>query len=441
MASIATSTNTGASKAIKQLYLHENSADVHFCFDIGDEQFVKIPAHKAILSSLSPVFHIMFYGLIQEGNEIKITDASPDVFKQFLQFFYLAEVKLTVEHVANVMNLGNKYKVTECLDACSTFLVQCITMDTVFSMYDMAKFFEQSHLIDFCETFIKYKTSDILATETFLNCDEENLHSILKMNLPNCSNFDMIKAVFAWSKSACQRNDLDETQAINQRNQLGELLYQLPFSLLTQTEFIDVMKSNENIFTPEELFELMQLVTVKDFKPVKFVKSPKLISAKRGDIVECNRIIAQSFIIKNIESTTFSSNKLVVLHGFSCANVYEYRAATYAYFVIDFPVSNIKIIEKSIDGNDVFLFTGHIKLVTHGENRVKLPSPIIIRPGIKYEIRMEQPSQPHYHTFSTLKSTVLVGGDNTITFHGKSDLDYDDTATGLVIGLNVEYVN
>lgn len=95
-----------ATAAIKSLYSNEINADVNFVFNWSTENEVKLPAHKILLSAISPVFQSIFYGSSIESNEIRISDASAEAFKQFLQYFYLPELKLTAEYVADVMYLG-----------------------------------------------------------------------------------------------------------------------------------------------------------------------------------------------------------------------------------------------------------------------------------------------------------------------------------------------
>lgn len=64
---------------IKNMYLNEETADVHFVFDVEH----RVPAHKNILASESKVFHTMFVGALKEKGQVKITDASPKCFEGF----------------------------------------------------------------------------------------------------------------------------------------------------------------------------------------------------------------------------------------------------------------------------------------------------------------------------------------------------------------------
>lgn len=58
-------------EAIESLYLSSEQDDVHFTFKLSDD---RIPVHKIILASCSPVFRAEFFGLLPEKDEVKIED-------------------------------------------------------------------------------------------------------------------------------------------------------------------------------------------------------------------------------------------------------------------------------------------------------------------------------------------------------------------------------
>src|SRR3978361_326675 len=93
--------NSAASEVIAKMYLNEDLADVHFEFNVDDD-VQKVPANKSVLAALSPVFYTMFFGSMKEGSVVKIADADADSFKEFLQFFYLGEVTLSMENLETV---------------------------------------------------------------------------------------------------------------------------------------------------------------------------------------------------------------------------------------------------------------------------------------------------------------------------------------------------
>lgn len=261
-----------ATQVIKNLFLDENSADFRFVFDSDSDQPLKLPVHKIILAAVSPVFHTMFYGSLKEKEEVEIADVSYESFKEFLQFFYLNNVTLTMEHVAGVMYLGEKYEINHCLETCSSFLMKNLTENTVCLAYQLAALFKRKELMGCCNILIKSKTSAVLQSKSFLACDKQVLHHILKLDSLNCTNSDLFNGFIAWAKSTCQRNGLDGNQPQNIRTQLGQVLYELPFFTLTQAEFFDIITPNVELFEKNEITELIKMVASTEFQPKHFTK-------------------------------------------------------------------------------------------------------------------------------------------------------------------------
>lgn len=67
---------------LNQLHAEENNDEV--CFLCKDEKLI---AQKYVLAATSPVFEAMFLGPMKESGDIVVKDASPDVFKVFLDLF------------------------------------------------------------------------------------------------------------------------------------------------------------------------------------------------------------------------------------------------------------------------------------------------------------------------------------------------------------------
>lgn len=153
-------------KKLQKLYLKEKLADLHFVFN-SMGQCIRVPAHKLLLMVGSDVFYTMFNEWWSENDEVEIVDVSVEAFKEFLQFFYLIEVNLTKENVAEVMYLGKKYNVVECLEMCTKFLKYTLDETNVCWGYDLAITYDRENLKHFCETIIGIKTKEVLDSDDF----------------------------------------------------------------------------------------------------------------------------------------------------------------------------------------------------------------------------------------------------------------------------------
>lgn len=107
---VTTARKTEKFNRFAAFFLDQSSSDITFI--VGPEDCPvpeKIPAHKIVLASCSPVLNAMFF---------RIVDVSTDGFKEFLGYFYhdeldVAELKCVIE----VVYLAEKYEVSGCLAA------------------------------------------------------------------------------------------------------------------------------------------------------------------------------------------------------------------------------------------------------------------------------------------------------------------------------------
>lgn len=105
--------NKWPGKKLSEMFETGSFSDVAFIVVDKRGAVKRIPAHKMILASMSPVFHQMFYGELAESGDIRVADASAEAFTEFLQLFYKSEVKVTTENIAEVMRLIYKYDVSD----------------------------------------------------------------------------------------------------------------------------------------------------------------------------------------------------------------------------------------------------------------------------------------------------------------------------------------
>lgn len=128
--------------------------DVHLIFDEKSD-VVKVPAHKAVLAASSSVFDAMFNGELKEQGDVRIVDASPAAFKEFLQLFYGYRVKLKMDNIAEVLKMIDKYDVAKCFPICADFLKDHLTIDDILWGLNLAIMYRLDKLKVFCTIEIK----------------------------------------------------------------------------------------------------------------------------------------------------------------------------------------------------------------------------------------------------------------------------------------------
>lgn len=304
------------------LYLNEDLADVNFIFN-NDSEIVKIPAHKAILAALSPVFRAMFFGLLKERADVDIFGASAHGFKDFLQFFYLDRVVLSIDTIDEVVQLADRYDMAQYINNCINFFAQNLTSKNVCIAYQLSISLNNVNLKNLCKEFICTYTSNVFASDAFIRCNQTVLKHILELDVLQCEEANVFRACVEWAKFACKENNLDENKGENKRKVLGDCLYLIRFSTIKAEEFANYAQMHETMFTPDELIEIFFAITTGKYKSNKFKTNRR--EAKRQESVitwnENKKILcvrkkpdrAVEYHVQRVESIWFSANNSVLL--------------------------------------------------------------------------------------------------------------------------------
>ncbi|XP_055301672.1 BTB/POZ domain-containing protein 3-like [Sitodiplosis mosellana] len=412
-----------ATEAIKKLYGDERTADVHFIFKSKE----RIPAHKYLLAAASDVLDAMFYGSIKEKGDVEMDDASAVGFKEFLRFFYFNKVKLTMANISDVMNLGQKYNVTECFDLCVRFLAENLTIFNALEVHSLAVLFEQDDLKTKCEYLIEFHTEEILKSTNFLECDQRHFNTILKLDSLSCSEAVVFEAAMSWVKAASNQEEL--TKDIVQTH-LGDLFHEIRFRSMSHNEFIDLLPSYGKLFSADEFNEILQMIRNAEYQPKIFNALPRTPTALPWDeevIIRCDRLISGGsrypYRLQKIEITSFTTNKPILLGYFMCAYIWIYRNGQYEFVQNTVPadVTIVRVSNRNECQSEIsecmVLHTMKVELRGHVKNSIKLSKPIIIRPEFKYEIRMNIDISEGCVTVVDLKSEVNLRNGIIVTFH------------------------
>lgn len=435
-----------SSQTSKKLFMDEKTADVYFVFNSNTDKRIRVAAHKNILAKGSSVFESMFYGGITEEGDVEIVDASVDGFKEFLQFFYVNKVELTMENIAEVLNLANKYNVNECLNVCDKMLEENATLQNLCNGLQLATTFERNELKKSFLQKVSQQPKDVLASMGFYNCS----HDVLKLLLTSvdwkCDTKEVFDACMVWAKQTCEKDKMDASME-NRRKQLGECLHLIQFDLMSQQQIAQCILNYRGLFDKEELEDIIALTMSDTAIEIKTFKGLTQTSGKAwsdDSALTCSRIHNPSLnknYVNQLESISFQTSKKVLFGAIAALQIQKsdpnYFSNKISGIVLIFETTSNENSEKS-----VLLLKQQIN-VTSGDatdlpSYIKLSKPIVIVPYKLYEIRMIFHSLWKHQTFHTnfyYKQEVQLDDDIQITFEKNPSLPYDNCSFGIISDL------
>lgn len=375
----------------EKLYLDSKTADAFFIFTAADGKKCRVPAHKCILSVLSNVFDRSFYGKMKKTGDIVITEVSEAAFMEFLQFFYLSEVKLTKDNIAGVMLLGHKYNVTKCLEICAKYLKEVLTIDNICSGLRLAIQYNQPNFLKYCDTFISLNTMAIFKTTGFLESDRSILEHFLRMDLLSCSEVDVFEACMDWARakskqSAISREHIDI--------HLGNYFYEIRFASMTMHEVCTLASKYKSVLL-SEISTIINIITLPGFQSENFNQQKRHPKWNPNAIVRCDRGTADekeypAVLTQSTEATfsmTETTTEPLLLGNFTCVKIAVDNGSNVRNLKWDLNV-DVEIIETT-DLNETENMRSLCKMeakLKSADTKVILPHPVLIRPGFYYKI-------------------------------------------------------
>lgn len=350
--------NTNLSTAIKKQYLDASTADMHFTFDSSASKIKPIPAHKSFLVASSDVFRDMFSKSSKKNDSVEIDDATAVAFKEFLQFFYCDEVKLSLKNVEEVFRLGHKYHVAACINICTQLLLKNVTDENVCSVYGLGILADQDELKALCEMNIGTKPTEIFKTSGFLKCDREVMRNILMLDSLSCSEMEVFNGCMDWVRAKSKDKLVDKTTALAH---LGNSLYDIRFGLMTKDEVNEIFSSYKNLFTADERTEIIKVITSKDTKSTMIKAKPRNWDWEKKSLIKCVRKIVPveyrsnavgkiyPYEIRQPEISTFTVNAVLMLRAVVCGKLKFFRKYQWLQEIYD-DLENVelKVIESSV---------------------------------------------------------------------------------------------
>lgn len=338
-------------------YLDSQTADVRFVCGTGTSRTENIPAHKIVLSAGSKKFKAICVSSWREQD--LVVDASPAAFKEFLQFFYLKNVRLTSENIFQVINLCKKYEVNNGLKYCEAHLQKSLTISNMCSGYGIALRFEMKNITKYCEKEIKPNATEILNSSDFLNCNHHLFDKIFQLVSSECIALDVVDGCMAWAKAKCGRGHLEITPG-NIRAQLKNSFERIPFEVLSQQQFAQCIKTYGQMFISTELIEIIlkraertsTLVCDRRYKGINSSQPTSIVSVNK--FISNKKLLLKKVHLAALAPPTTSRDVTVFLHN---------------------------------DHTQATINSGTVHLNSDGETCFVLPFQIAIEPNVKYGIR------------------------------------------------------
>lgn len=387
-------------KEYEDLYLNFESADVNFIFK--NDGKLKIPAHKSILSAVSPVFNAMFFGGLREEGDVTIVDASPSAFKEFLQLFYLPKMTFTMANCEEVACLVDKYDAEQRFTDCAYNDCDESLNNLCWGLY-LAIILHDEKLMQFYEAKICWESKTLFKSNTFIHCDQMVLKVILEMDFMVCEEIDVFNAVLSWAKSICKQNGIDENES-NMRSQLGNCFHLIRFGAIDNKNLNKILRSYRDMFTSDELKEINVMKKSKETKTNFFKWKSRLIPPYHTDQeVTCWKVKDYNgwHDVNDKESAWFSAD-----HPLALGKIIFQDVAYHRHPLLNINVIIVEFDELSFDANikKRILYEGMVSIARQINLTLVLPQPILIYPHKMYEVCARKPKHEKVHHFATMNT-------------------------------------
>lgn len=270
---------TKPSNSKQKFYLNKRTADVHFVFKIGRRRF-KVPAHKRILAAGSSVFRAKFFsGIPLKRNDIPIVNIPIETFKEFLWFFYSDNVSISSENVKSIMSLAHYYEVEACLIKCDDFLKSNLT-DIWLGLEEAVKYRRES-LKKVYERRISDEGEKFFSAEQFLHCSRDTLKMALSVHRFSSIPNQVLDGCVAWAQNLCTTKQLDASDWINVKAELGEFFYLIPVYLLDTQQISQYLRKYSELFDCDEFAEMYELQYTNQATKLKKFNFKRLVIPNR----------------------------------------------------------------------------------------------------------------------------------------------------------------
>ena len=215
-------------------------------------------AHKYVLATSSPVFYEMLYGdlkLLYVSNPYIYVGFDEEIITVFLRFLYKEECSENIETVLKVLEMTKKYQVQSFQSVCKHRLV-FITPWPAFKVIEKLLEVEAKEMAEPWWTRIESRIDEVIASEYFLNINQRTLTAFLERETLCYPEIDLFHAVLRWSEYQCKLKRFWINKE-NQRRVLGDSIFRIRFSSMTEGEFQSYVVSS-GVLTVDEVQAIVE---------------------------------------------------------------------------------------------------------------------------------------------------------------------------------------
>ncbi|XP_021359847.1 BTB/POZ domain-containing protein 6-like [Mizuhopecten yessoensis] len=305
-------------ECLNHLFTSGIACDVMFL--VGENKY-RIPAHKTILISRSPVFYAMFEGNLAEEGEVSIPDIEQEVFTMFLRYLYTDTIELTVNNATSTLSAARKYMVDRLVKKCETFLKSSLTAENVCLLLEQAHIYTEESIKEDCVNMIARSTGEVLKSTSFVALGCDFLKSITESDDLEVEESAVYEAVIRWSEAECGRQGLELTDT-NRRNVLGDILYTVRFPIM-DTKYLLQHVITGDVLTSEQAQSVLRFQQdSKAYPCTEFTVNQRALRKPVTIVKECisrfkgtTRNKRSEWLVADSESISFVSTVDISLHG------------------------------------------------------------------------------------------------------------------------------
>ncbi|XP_075209892.1 uncharacterized protein LOC142317323 isoform X2 [Lycorma delicatula] len=232
-------------------------SDIEFIVGKGKQQ-KKIRGHKLLFKIASPVFKSLFFGDWGKKTEVEIDDIDPAIFQTMMRYIYTGNSTFeTTINAALVYKVAHKFDLPNLRAACKIYMSLNLTPDDVCTILQILDSYEETELKNSCINLIKTKTSAVLDSKGFIDCDERILKMIVNTDVMDVKEFQLFDAVNVWAIHNAEKKGIS---VLTYAKKLKSIKNNIRFLSMTVSEFESGPAHSLLLSSEEQLNILLNII-------------------------------------------------------------------------------------------------------------------------------------------------------------------------------------